>query len=176
MATWLVSPTRVSLIKVTQLTRTVTISPIKSKELSLVRIIRVISPLVKVIRGRTINLPTREIKTKTLSPPIKVIRISLVQIKAASLGIMYKLVQKTLLARMIRVSLTRDRMIRPLAKTTKTRVLSHLIRKNQTRISLAISHLISPTKIKVSLPIRVAKIKTANLLTKAIKTSLARTK
>jgi hypothetical protein len=77
---------------------------------------------------------------------------------------------------MIRVSLTRGRMIRPLAKTTKTRVLSHLTRKIQTRTSLAISHLISPTKIKVSLPIRVAKIKTANLLTKAIKTSLARTK
>ena len=63
-----------------------------------------------------------------------------------------------------KVSLTRGRMIRPLAKTTKTRVLSHLTRKIQTRTSLAISHLISPTKIKVS------------LLTKAIMTSLARTK
>ena len=68
------------------------ISPIKSKTLSLVRISRVISPLVKVIRGRTINLPNRAIKTKTLSPPNKVIRISLAQIRAASLGIMYKLV------------------------------------------------------------------------------------
>ena len=92
MATRLVSPTRGSLIKVTQLTRAVTISPIKSKELSLVRISQVISPLVKVIRGRTINLPTRAIKTRTLSPPIKVIRISLVQIRVASLRIMYKLV------------------------------------------------------------------------------------
>ena len=66
---------KVSLIKVTQLTRVV-----------------MISPLVKVIRGRTINLPNRAIKTKTLSPPNKVIRISLAQIRAASLGIMYKLV------------------------------------------------------------------------------------
>ena len=104
MVTRLSSPTRVSqarikislLIKMVQLTRAVTISPIKSriksKTLSLVRISRVISPLVKVIRGRTINLPTRVIKTKTPSLPIKVIRISLAQIRAASLGIMYKLV------------------------------------------------------------------------------------